>query len=308
MGHLIPVNSWTFLQNRIEWRDLIGNGYCVMNPSCLKVGLVQERWNENLREHQECLAEGIFNAAKQGAELVCLQELTLSPYFCTRPDIDPTPYMEDIHTGPTAQFVGECAKKNHICITASLFETAGFNTAVAYDHTGKLIAITRKQHIPSGEKYHEDHYFKPGDSNYPVHTIAGHKLGLPTCYDQWFPEVSRIYGLKETEILVYPTAIGEEPTAPGFDSHPMWQTVMVAQGIMSNNFVVAVNRIGTEDGLEFYGGSFISNPMGEILVQAPRNEPAVLVAELDFNQRALWGRLFPFAKQRQPKTYHELVL
>ena len=278
-----------------------------MSQNTLKIGLVQERWYKDPREHQDRLAAGILNAASLGAKLICLQELTLSPYFCTRADVDGTPYMEDIHSGPTAAFVSQYAKEANVCITASLFEKAGYNTAVAYDNTGKLIAITRKQHIPSGEKYHENYYFKPGDSDYPVHTIASHQCGLPTCYDQWFPELSRIYGLKGAEILVYPTAIGGEPTAPGFDSQPMWQKVMIAQGIMSNTFIVAINRVGSEDGLTFYGSSFISNPMGDVLAQAPRNEPAVLVATLDFSQRDVWGRLFPFATQRKPDTYHELV-
>jgi N-carbamoylputrescine amidase len=278
-----------------------------MKHNTLKVALVQEQWHENPQQHQNKLAEGINSAAKQGAQLVCLQELTLSPYFCTRSDVDGRPYMEDIHSGPTAQFVGHMAKTNQVFITASLFEKAGYNTAVAFNQKGELIAVTRKQHIPSGEKYHEDFYFKPGDSDYPVHQIAGHRLGLPTCYDQWFPELSRIYGLKDTEILVYPTAIGSEPTAPDFDTQPMWQKVMVAQGIMSNTFIIAVNRIGCEDDLKFYGSSFISTPMGEILVQAPRNESAVLLAELDFDQRELWGRLFPFPHQREPATYHELI-
>lgn len=278
-----------------------------MNQQKLTVGLVQEQWHSNPKEHLDCLASGIYSAAKQGASLVCLQELTLSPYFCTRHDVDPTPYKEDIHTGPTFQFVSQMAKANQVSITASLFEQAGYNTAIAVNQEGQLVAITRKQHIPSGEKYHEDYYFKPGDSNYPVHTIAGHQLALPTCYDQWFPELSRIYGLKGAEIIVYPTAIGGEPTALGFDSQPMWQKVMVAQGIMSNTFIIAVNRIGTEDDLTFYGSSFISTPMGEIIAQAPRNSSAVLVAELDFGQRDLWGRLFPFAKQREPETYQDLV-
>lgn len=273
----------------------------------LSVGLVQEKWHENPKEHQDKLEAGIQAAAQQGATVVCLQELTLSPYFCTRSDVDSKPYMEDIHTGPTSQFVSKVAKAYNVAITSSLFEKAGYNTAVAYNNQGKLIAITRKQHIPSGEKYHEDFYFKPGDSDYPVHEIAGHRWGLPTCYDQWFPELSRIYGLKGAEILTYPTAIGGEPTAPGFDSQPMWQKVMIAQGIMSNTFVIATNRIGCEDGLEFYGSSFISTPMGEILAQAPRNQPAVLVAELDFSQQALWGRLFPFAQQREPETYQQLI-
>lgn len=275
--------------------------------SKLTVGLVQEKWHENPKEHQDQLEAGIQAAAHQGATVVCLQELTLSPYFCTRSDVDGKPYMEDIHTGRTAQFVSKVAKAYKVSITSSLFEKAGYNTAVAFNNQGELIAITRKQHIPSGEKYHEDFYFKPGDSDYPVHEIAGHRWGLPTCYDQWFPELSRIYGLKGAEILTYPTAIGSEPTAPGFDSQPMWQKVMIAQGIMSNTFVIATNRIGCEDNLEFYGSSFISTPMGEILAQAPRNQPAVLVAELDFSQRELWGRLFPFAQQREPETYHELI-
>lgn len=278
-----------------------------MTLNKLKMALVQEKWHENAQEHKDKLAAGIFSAAQQGATLVCLQELTLSPYFCTRSDVDGKPFMEDVQTGPTAQFVGQMAKANKIYITASLFEKAGYNTAVAFNTEGKLIAITRKQHIPSGQKYHEDFYFKPGDSDYPIHQIAGHTFGLPTCYDQWFPELSRIYGLKGAEILVYPTAIGDEPTAPGFNSQPMWQKVMVAQGIMSNTFVIAVNRIGCEDDLQFYGSSFISTPLGEVLAQASRNEPAVLVAELDFSQRVLWGRLFPFAQQREPATYQELV-
>lgn len=273
----------------------------------LTVGLVQEQWHKDAKEHQDRLASGIFSAAQQGAQLICLQELTLSPYFCTRSDVDPRPFMEDIPTGPTAQFVGAMAKKNKVYITASLFEKEGYNTAVAFSPNGELVAITRKQHIPSGEKYHEDYYFKPGNSDYPVHQIGDHKIGLPTCYDQWFPELSRIYGLKGAEILVYPTAIGSEPTAPGFDSQPMWQKVMVAQGIMSNTFIIAVNRIGTEDDLHFYGSSFISTPTGEILAQAPRDKAAVLVVELDLSQRALWGRLFPFAQQREPSTYHELI-
>jgi len=278
-----------------------------MSKNKLIVGLVQERWYENAKEHQERLASGIFNAAKKGAELVCLQELTLSPYFCTRMNVNPEIYMEDLHNGPTAKFVSQCAKEANVSITASLFERGGYNTAIAYDNHGNFLAKTRKQHIPSGEKYHEDHYFKPGDSDYPIHNITGHRVGLPTCYDQWFPELSRIYGLKDSEILVYPTAIGGEPTAPGFDSQPLWQKVMVAQGIMSNNFIVAVNRIGCEDNLEFYGSSFISTPLGEILAQAPRNEPAVLVAELDFSQREIMGRLFPFKTQRQPDTYQAII-
>jgi N-carbamoylputrescine amidase len=278
-----------------------------MGKRTLIVGLVQERWVENLNEHKDNLSSGIVDAANRGAELVCLQELTLSPYFCTRSDVDPKPYMEDLQDGPTLAFVSQCAKEANVAITASLFENGGYNTAIAVDKSGRLVGYTRKQHIPSGEKYHEDHYFKPGDSDYPLHNFLGHSVALPTCYDQWFPELSRIYGLKGAEIIVYPTAIGAEPTAPGFDSQPMWQQVIVGQGIMSNTFMVAINRVGCEDGLEFYGSSFISTPQGQILAKAPRNEPTVLVAEIDFSERDLWGRLFPFSTQRQPSTYQALT-
>jgi N-carbamoylputrescine amidase len=278
-----------------------------MKTTSLTVGLVQEKWHSDPVEHQAQLAKGIFHAARKGAKLVCLQELTLSPYFCTRPDAKPALYSEDIETGPTSLFLKKIAQEANVFITASLFEKAGYNTAIAFNPKGELIAVTRKQHIPSGEKYHEDHYFKSGDSDYPVHEIAGLKIALPTCYDQWFPELSRIYGLKGADIIIYPTAIGSEPTAPDFDSQPMWQKVMVAQGIMANTFIIAINRIGNEDGLEFYGSSFVSNPYGEILVQASRDNPQVLVTTLDLTQKEKWQTLFPFAQQRQPQTYGQLI-
>ncbi|OGV31395.1 MAG: hydrolase [Legionellales bacterium RIFCSPHIGHO2_12_FULL_35_11] len=278
-----------------------------MSKNKLKIGIVQESWHGNQDAQKKALADGIYKAAEQGAMLVCLQELCLSPYFCTSKDADPNLYMEDLYTGPTATFISTIAKEAGVCITGSLFEKDGFNTAVAYDQQGKLIGFTRKQHIPSGEKYHEDFYFKPGDSVYPLHSIAGHFFGLPTCYDQWFPELSRIYSLKGTEALIYPTAIGGEPTAPGFDSQPMWEKVIVAQGIIANTFMIVINRVGIEEGLEFYGSSFISDPEGNIIVKARRDKAQVLVAEVDFSKRELWGRLFPFAKQRQPSSYSELV-
>ena len=222
----------------------------------LTIGLVQERWVDNPTHHLANLAAGIESASQQGATLICLQELTLSPYFCTQAHRDPKPYWEALHSGPTAHFVGHMAKSTQTTITASLFDKAGYNTAVAFNPEGRLVAATRKQHIPSGPKYHEDHYFKVGDSDYPIHHLAQCRVGLPTCYDQWFPELSRIYSLKNADLLIYPTAIGSEPSAPDLDTQPMWQTVMIAQGIMANCFMVAVNRVGEEDGLQFYGSSF----------------------------------------------------
>ncbi len=278
-------------------------------PPTLKVGLVQERWYPDPDEHRARLRAGVLEAARHGAQLVCLQELTLNRYFATVPDRDRDPYLESIPGGPTCQFARAVAMESRAFVTASLFENAGpgYNTAVCFGPDGALAGKTRKQHIPSGVGYEEDFYFHPGDSDYPVHLIAGARVALPTCYDQWFPELSRIYGLKGAEIIVYPTAIGSEPTEPGFDSQPIWQKVIVGNGITANTFMVAVNRVGVEDSNTFYGSSFISDPLGNVLAQAPRDEPAVLVAELEFRKRELWGRLFPFHRQRRPGTYGKLI-
>jgi len=275
----------------------------------LTIGLVQERWCPDPLEHRERLRQGVLAASRRGAKLVCLQELTLNHYFATKPDNDRTPYLESIPDGPTCQFTRAIAMESGSFVTASLYENAGpgYNTAICYAPDGALAGATRKQHIPSGDGYNEDFYFHPGDSDYPLHLIAGTPTALPTCYDQWFPELARIYSLKGAELIIYPTAIGSEPTAPDFDSQPLWQKVIVGHGITSNTFIVAVNRVGTEDGITFYGSSFISDPLGNILAQAPRDDPAVLTAELDFGRRELWGRLFPFLRQRQPGTYSRLT-
>lgn len=279
----------------------------------LIVGFVQERWYADPVEHAARINAGILSAAKQGAQIVCLQELTLSRYFASKKDRDASAFWESIPDGPTSRFASDAAVRSGAYVIASLFERPaggrglGFNTAVCFAPTGALAAMTRKQHIPQGEGYFEDHYFQPGDSGFPVHEVKDHKIALPTCYDQWFPELARIYGKKGAEIIFYPTAIGSEPTAPHFDSQPMWQKVITANGIMNHTFMVAVNRVGEEDGVRFYGSSFISSPTGGILVQAPRDDPAAVAVELDFALRDEWARLFPFFEQRQPRMYRDLV-
>ncbi len=155
--------------------------------------------------------------------------------------------------------------------------------------------------------YYENRYFRPGDSGYPVIELGDVRLGLPTCWDQWFPEVARAYSLGGAEVLVYPTAIGSEPDHPGFDTEPLWQQVIVASGIANGTFMVAVNRTGEEASLRFYGSSFISDPYGRILAQAPRDEPAVLVADLDLDQRQDWLELFPLLATRRPDAYSRLT-
>jgi N-carbamoylputrescine amidase len=279
-----------------------------------RIGLVQERWHPDPDEHRAALADGIRTAAGQGARLVCLQELTLSPYFAVTADAaaDAAARAEAIPDGPTTAFAASLAAETGAFVHASLYERAGpgelgFNTAICVSASREVVARTRKQHIPVTAGYYEDHYFRPGDSGYPVVEVAGAGFGFPTCWDQWFPELARAYSLGGAEVIVYPTAIGSEPDHPEFDTEPLWERVITANGIANGTFMVAVNRIGDEPPLRFYGSSFISDPYGRVLVQGPRDRPAVLVADLDLDQRRDWLELFPFLTTRRPTEYAPLV-
>jgi N-carbamoylputrescine amidase len=280
----------------------------------LRVGAVQERWREDPEEHRAALATGIRMAAAEGATLVCLQELTLSPYFAVTPD-GPQDAAEPIPDGPTTQFAQQMARENGVHVHASLYERSdqagklGYNTAIVVAPDGSLVARTRKLHIPVTAGYYEDKYFAPGppDDGFPVVPLGDARFGFPTCWDQWFPELARAYSLAGAEVLVYPTAIGSEPDHPDFDTEPLWERVITGNGIANGTFMVAVNRTGEEPPLRFYGSSFISDPYGRVLVQAPRDEPAVLVADLELDQRRDWLALFPFLKTRRPETYAALI-
>jgi N-carbamoylputrescine amidase len=301
----------------------------------LRVGAVQQRWHPDPAEHRAALADGVSLAVDQGATLVCLQELTLSPYFAITADgpqaagAEPEPVPD----GPTSTFAAGLARKHGVHVHASLYERAeaddglGFNTAIVMAPDGTLAARTRKLHIPISAGYYEDKYFRPGppgDDAFPVVELGEARFGFPTCWDQWFPELARAYSLAGAEVIVYPTAIGSEPDHPDFDTEPLWEKVIVANGITNGTFMVAVNRIGEELSrpasgghvaagggpprvITFYGSSFISDPYGRKLVQAPRDEPAVIVADLDLDQRRDWLALFPFLTTRRPDVYGSLT-
>jgi N-carbamoylputrescine amidase len=283
-----------------------------------RIGAVQHRWQPDPAEHEAALAEGIRIAAGEGASLVCLQELTLSRYFAVDPGGPEAAGAEpeDLPGGPTFAFAARMAAETGVHVHASLYERAGgddglgYNTAIVVSPAGELVARTRKLHIPVTAGYHEDRYFRPGPGDseaFPLVGLGDVRLGLPTCWDQWFPEVARAYSLEGADVLVYPTAIGSEPDHPDFDTQPLWQQVIVGNGIANGVFMVAVNRIGTEPPLTFYGSSFISDPYGRILAHALRDEPAVLVADLDLDQRRDWLGLFPFLTTRRPDTYAKLA-
>jgi N-carbamoylputrescine amidase len=282
-----------------------------------RIAAVQEAWHADADEHVAALERGIALAAEEGAKLVCLQELTLSPYFAIVPDALETAaaMAEPLPGGPTWQLAARAAAEHGVFVHASLYEQAddgglGYNTAIVVAPSGDVVAKTHKLHIPVTAGYYEDKYFRPGppgDDAFPVVELGEARFGFPTCWDQWFPELARAYSLAGAEVIVYPTAIGSEPDHPDFDTEPLWERVIVANGIANGTFMVAVNRIGTEEPLTFYGCSFISDPYGRKLVQAPRDEPAVLVADLDLDARRDWLALFPFLTTRRPDTYSLLA-
>jgi N-carbamoylputrescine amidase len=291
-------------------------------PPPLRVALVQHRWRPDRDALIAELAVGIATAAAEGARIVFLPELTLSRYPADTPAAGVAKESaEPLRTGPTFAFAAEQARRNGVVVHASLFERPddgdrpgdprGYNTAILVAPDGSLVGRTRKTHIPITAGYYEDTYFRPGDpaGAYPVHEPAGLgvRLGLPTCWDEWFPEVARLYALAGAEVLAYPTAIGSEPDFPSFDTQPLWRQVIVANGITSGLFMVVPNRYGSEGAITFYGSSFLSDPFGRVLVEAPRDASAVLVADLDLAQRREWLALFPFLLTRRPDSYAALA-
>ncbi len=282
-----------------------------------RIGVVQHCWHPDPDEHRRALTAAVRAAAGAGARLVCLPELTLSRYFAiTEPGGEPDPVPEPLPGGPTHAFAAACAAETGVPVVASLYESdpqggRGFNTAICVAPDGTLRGRTRKLHLPVTAGYHEDRWFRPADGpGLPVH-LDGVSVGLPTCWDQWFCELARHYALSGADVLVYPTAIGSEPEHPDFDTRPLWQLVMRAHAVTNGLFVVAANRVGTETcgdrSITFYGSSFVCDPYGRLLVEAPRDIPAVLVADCDLDQRRDWLELFPLLTTRRPDAYGRLT-
>jgi N-carbamoylputrescine amidase len=286
----------------------------------VRVAAIQMHWESDAARHADNLRQGIRRAAEAGAQIVFLPELSLSRYMADeRPTGLPRATAESLTEGPTFALAAEAAREHGVWVHASLYESVdledgrGYNTAILVDAQGKLHGRTRKLHIPVTAGYFEDEYFAvgPDEDPYPVYELAAGptplRLGMPTCWDEWFPEVTRAYSLAGAEVLVYPTAIGSEPDHPDFDTAPLWRHVITANGINSGTFMVVPNRWGNEGLIDFYGSSFISDPYGRVLVEAGRAEDAVLVADLDLDQRRDWLDLFPFLATRRPDTYGALT-
>ena len=280
----------------------------------VRVGLVQHAWDHDADALVDKLMAAIGQAAGAGAQVVFLPEITLLRYPAdTLPSGDPTEGAESLEDGPTITLASAAAARYGIHVHASLFERAdqgddlGFNTAVLVAPSGEVVGRTRKTHIPVTAGYYEDKYFRKGPPSdaYPVVSLTDPavRIGMPTCWDEWFPEVARSYAIGGAQVLVYPTAIGSEPDHPDFDTQPLWQHTIVGHAIANGLFVVVPNRTGSEGLITFYGSSFIADPYGRVLVQAPRDEEAVLVADLDLAQGKDWIDLFPFLSTRRPDSY-----
>ena len=284
----------------------------------IKVAAVQIGHNVDSAAHIATVIEAIETAVDAGAQIIFLPELTLSRYPAdTLPSGVPNQNAEQLESGPTFSLISQQAKKYSVVIHASLYQEAGLtdgrglNTAIVVGTNGELLGSTPKLHIPVTEGYFEDKYFAPGPDNnpYPVFEMdlnGRPKLGLPTCWDEWFPEVARAYALAGADILCYPTAIGSEPDHPDFNTEPLWRQVIIGHAIANGLFIVVPNRWGNEGLLDFYGSSFIVDPYGRILAQAGRSGNEVLVVELDLDQRRDWLELFPFFATRRPDTYGSL--
>lgn len=276
--------------------------------TALTVGLVQLAWTGSRDSMAAQYRELIPQAAARGAQLVGLPEFSLLPYFPGTRDASGFDYAESVE-GPSLAFFREMATAHKVALVGSIYERDGeqyYDTTLIVSAAGDLVGATRKIHIPSGEGYYETDFFGGGDS-YPVWDVAGATVAAPTCYDQWFPELARIYSMNGADFIFYPTAIGSEPTDPDMDSAEIWLTTQRAHAISNGVFVAAANRVGHENAVTFYGSSFIADPTGRVLAQAGRDTTEVITATLDPAVMTRWRGLFPLLQQRKPSAYGRLT-
>ena len=287
----------------------------------LVVGLVQQRNQTDQAKNLDQIIQGIRDAAHQGAQLVLLQELHNTLYFCQQENESCFDLAETI-PGPTTEKLAKLAKELGVIIVASVFErrTAGIyhNTAVVIEQDGSLAGSYRKMHIPDDPGYYEKFYFTPGDQGFiPINTSLG-KLGVLVCWDQWYPEAARLMTLRGAEILLYPTAIGWEP---GDDKEEQqrqldsWMTIQRAHAIANGLPLLVCNRVGHEadpaqqtDGIQFWGSSFIAGPQGELLAQASDDQSAILTSTIDLERSEKVRRTWPFLRDRRIDAYQDLLL
>jgi N-carbamoylputrescine amidase len=277
------------------------------------VGLVQMTCDERPEKNLKKALERIDDAAKRGATVVCLQELFRSQYFCQTEDIKLFSLAESI-PGPSTDAIAKLAKQKKVVVIASLFErrAAGVyhNTAVILDHDGRIAGKYRKMHIPDDPLYYEKFYFTPGDLGFMTHDTAKARVGVLVCWDQWFPEAARLTTLSGAQILFYPTAIGWLPTEGeemNRAQHSAWETIQRAHAIANGVFVVAVNRVGKEGQLNFWGQSFVADPFGRIVAKASAEKEETLIVECDLQRIEETRQNWPFLRDRRIDAFSGLT-
>ncbi len=285
-----------------------------------RIGMLQQHNVADSKENIRRLSEGIEDLAKRGAQLIILQELHNSLYFCQTENVDNFDIAEPI-PGPSTRLYGELAKRFGVVIVTSLFEkrAAGLyhNTAVVIEKDGSIAGMYRKMHIPDDPAYYEKFYFTPGDLGFhPIDTSVG-RLGVLVCWDQWYPEAARLMALQGAQILIYPTAIGYESSDSPEEQarqREAWTTVQRGHAVANGLPVVTVNRVGFEPdpsqqtkGIQFWGSSFVVGPQGELFYQASDSEEESLVVDIDLEHSEQVRRWWPFFRDRRIDEYTDIL-
>lgn len=286
----------------------------------IKVGFLQQHNTSSLQDNMVRLAEGIANLAERGAQLIILQELHNSLYFCQVESVDNFNLAEPI-PGPSTNFYGELARQYGVVIVTSLFEKRApglyHNTAVVIEKDGSIAGKYRKMHIPDDPAYYEKFYFTPGDLGFhPIDTSVG-RLGVLVCWDQWYPEAARLMALQGAELLIYPTAIGYESSDTQEEQERQreaWTTVMRGHAVANGLPVIAVNRVGYEPdpsgqtgGIQFWGSSFVAGPQGELHYRASNDEEESVIVNIDLDHSEQVRRWWPFLRDRRIDKYGDIT-
>ncbi|MBO7227356.1 MAG: carbon-nitrogen hydrolase [Bacteroidales bacterium] len=284
-----------------------------MNTRKVKVGIAQFECEKNKQANIEKAVSKIRELAQQGAQIICLQELFASLYFCDVEDYDNFALAESI-PGPTTELFSVLAKELNVVIVASLFEKRAeglyHNTAAVLDADGTYLGKYRKMHIPDDPGYYEKFYFTPGDLGYKVFKTKYANIGVLICWDQWYPEAARITAMKGADILFYPTAIGwatSQDEATNTEQYNAWQTIQRGHSVANGLPVVSVNRTGMEGKMQFWGGSFITNAFGTLKYQAPHWDEVLHVEELDLAENDSYRRHWPYFRDRRIDSYQSIT-
>ncbi|WP_289140133.1 carbon-nitrogen hydrolase [uncultured Brevibacillus sp.] len=287
-----------------------------MEKRIVKIALIQHSCEPDRQRNINKAEVLIRKAAEKGAQIICTQELFSGMYFPQTIDVNKYDWAEPVD-GPTNARIQALSKELGIVTICSFYEYAAdglyFNTATVYDADGEYLGKYRKHHIPEAPRFLEKYYFTPGDTGYPVFKTKFGTIGLLICWDEWFPEPSRILALKGAEIVFYPTAIGVNADIPGLVTTKPWRKAIVSNAIHNNIYVAAPNRVGREDAtngkgyITFYGNSFVADPWGEIISEAQTIEDEIILAEIDLLEVKRTRDILQFQRDRRPDTYHELM-